>query len=464
MPKIKFLFAASIIIATFAACDKNELENNSEIATTTNLYGLNVFSSAEELQNLIHSSSSTEQYNKRWKGKESINKVKSTSEEFSDNIIETEELLADLIPNENFRNIVNEKGEFIVGTTIYKICKFGTLYTDVKYKDELELINQVKIDNSSYIDEKLKKIGNVYLYETFANHSVEDNYTETDKMGVNGMQKAIAATTAEPNINSFPVKSASRHTIVGGWLDAIFGEDIWRYETIASGKRLGAKLYDYNYVVTKETGFSAKVQHNGTWFGTWGLIPSWSDGITIGWEDMLFKITIPEMEQWQKPKNIPMGTYPKYTEYITKIDFSKTPFAVGNNSIVIPFIGETNFTDADLQEMIYKFAAGQLISALNSARNSANGLMVDVPSRNTRYIYIAKSNKWYNGREVNHVYMGGVSFEIYAGNQGDFYSYMLKSMTASQSMKHFELISGKAYAYVQYSGVYKGMIVKKIAD
>jgi len=52
--------------------------------------------------------------------------------------------------------------------------------------------------------------------------------------------------------------------VVGKWRVALFGEDKWHYETIKSRRRLGAKLYDFDYIVYKKSGFSSKVQHNET--------------------------------------------------------------------------------------------------------------------------------------------------------------------------------------------------------
>lgn len=468
MKKIFYLIA--ILAITLASCDKNEVENTTQNSSILNVEGLNVFNSAEELQNLILSSS-TEQYNNRWKEIGKMAKVNSefdTENQMSDSISKSEELPSELIPNENFRNIVNENGEFIVGNKVYKICKYGTLYSDIQNIDELRLIDSIKISNSPYFEDKLKKIGNIFLYETFATNDDVDNANNIEQQKSPTKYKSVLSTSATPNIDNFPVKSTARHTVVGKWRDALFGEDKWHYETIKSRRRLGAKLYDFNYIVYKESGFSSKVQHNETWFKTWVQVKSWDNGITIGWKDMIFKVKMPGMEKWQKPTNLSTAKNTKYTEYVTSVDFSKTPLAVGNDAltIVIPFIGEKDFSYADLQEMIYKFAAKKLVSTLNSARTKANGFMVDVPSQETRYIYIASTEKWKKGPELNHVFPSdGVSFEIFAGNGGDFLYYMQKSMTASMKMKNFELISGMAYAYTDNDNEgYTGMVIKKIAE
>ncbi|OJX87679.1 MAG: hypothetical protein BGP01_03675 [Paludibacter sp. 47-17] len=63
---------------------------------------------------------------------------------------------------------------------------------------------------------------------------------------------------------------------------------------------------------------------------------------------------MPGLEKWQKPTNLSTVKSAKYTEYVTSVDFSKTPLAVGNDAltIVIPFSGEKGFSYADLQKMI----------------------------------------------------------------------------------------------------------------
>lgn len=62
----KIFYLLVIVAFTLTSCDKNELENTLLNPSILNINGLNVFNSAEELQNLILSTS-TEQYNNRWR-------------------------------------------------------------------------------------------------------------------------------------------------------------------------------------------------------------------------------------------------------------------------------------------------------------------------------------------------------------------------------------------------------------
>lgn len=173
----KLFYLIGLVAFTLISCEKNEVESTFQNSSSQNINGLNVFNTAEELENLILSSS-TEKYNKRLIKNRGFAKMVSEfdiNNQITDSLLKSEELLSELIPNENFRNIVNENGEFIVGNKVYKICEYGTLYSDIQYIDELRLIDSVKISNSPYLVEKLKKIGNIYLYETFETNNNEIN-------------------------------------------------------------------------------------------------------------------------------------------------------------------------------------------------------------------------------------------------------------------------------------------------
>ena len=458
---------AIIAAMAFTGCNNNDVENiisQEPTAVFTNTDGINVFLSAIVLNDLIETNS-TASLNNRYKNT-SLRFAAPVNEEMQ---LELEEKLADLIPDERFRNVVNEEGKLIVGNTIYQINEYGTLYTDLEFAHELATIDSIKVANAQRIAEKEKKIGNVFIYETYASCEAEDSDSEIEIFDIaESPSRAPAATNAsEPNINAFPVKSSARSTVVGKWRDAIFGEDKWHYESMQSPRRIAAKLYDYNYIVTKSTGIHAKIQHNGTWLKTWGIVNSWSKPITIGWDEMLYKIKIPDM-----PKEIselhPIGysTFesPNYTEVGTSVKFTSFPFAVGDGqaSLVVPFFGKQSMSYAKIQEMIYKFSMKSLISSMNSASKTANGFMIDVPSEKARYIYIAKSRKSKVGREVEQNFGSSFGFEIFVGN-GGFMKYFSKSVSASYNMKDFELVSGQAYAYTEdTNGKFVGMVIKKV--
>lgn len=421
---------------------------------------INRFETAEELQKIINSESSTQQYKIR---EFSDRKTQKNSLKNSNGLdfAYKNELLYDLIPNENLRNIVNHNGEFIVGDSIYKICTYGTLYAHIKNREELRLIDSSSVANANYIGNRLKKTGNIFLYETFLTKTDSKDVALDKTSTQNRIKKQI---TADENINisQFPVKSISRFTVVGKLRDKLFGEDKWHYETIYRGERLGAKLYDYNYVIVSATGFAAKVERK-KWYG-WRQNKTWDNGITVGWEDMVFKVTIPGLDNFIPKK--PVRVTKEYSEY-HRVDFSKFPFSVGDGgvTVLIPYIMDKNIkvSYADIQHKIYDFLAGTLVSGLNSAKEKANGFILDVPKTNTRYIYIRNTKTTTYRHKFNHHFNKNFHFILYAGNGGSFNYYFKKSFEKSFEMKNFELVSGTAYAYTPNTqGGYTGMIVKKI--
>lgn len=455
--KYNLLLCVLLTIA-LVSCEKNDITTHTLEQEKYQLNDVNVFNSKAELENIVYSSVSTEKYNiRKSHTKTELYKVKQSSAELG-SIDSVEILLEELVPNNNFRNILNDNGEFVVSDTIYRITPSGTFYTAVENRDELNSINISDFDNATYVEDKTKVIGNISLYETFPIIENQEEYGQTS---------TSSSTASTPNINAFPVKNASRWTIVGGWRDNIFGEDKWHYETIQDHRRLCANLYDYNYVGFKAAGFKAKVQHNNTWFGTWGIVNSWDRELTIGWKDMIFEIDMPGLGNITLPKNpIYTNNSLSYSQYIPNIDFEKFPFAVGDGGInfIIPLISKkVSFTYADLQKMIYLFAKKELVAGMNSLRDK--GFVVDIPSQNKRYIYFTNSQKSVIGREISQEYFSSVEFVIKFGNQGDFWSYLGQSVVASQNMKYFRLVSGMAYAYTpNATGGYTGMIVKKFEN
>ena len=456
--KKQIYFYLLLLVITLFSCEKNDVTTQTLEQKEYKINDVNVFKSKQELEDIVYSSISTEKFNRRksyiktnlFKVKQSIGELISADS--------TEIQLEELVPNNNFRNILNDNGEFVVSDTIYRITPSGTFYTAIENRDELNSISVSDFDNAAYVEDKTKTIGNISLYETFSDTENQEEYAVTSTSD---------ATSLSPNINAFPVKNASRWTVVGGWRDNVFGEDKWHYETIQEHRRLGANLYDYNYVGFKAAGFKAKVQHNNTWFGTWGIVNSWDRELTIGWKDMIFEIDMPGLSSISLPKN-PIYTNHNlsYSQYIPNIDFEKFPFAVGDGGInfIIPLIcTNVSFSYADLQKMVYLFAKKQLVSEINSLR--AKGFVVDIPSQNKRYIYFTNSQKSVTGREISQEYFSSVEFVIKFGNQGDFWSYLGQSVAASQNMKYFRLVSGMAYAYTpNATGGYTGMIVKKFEN
>ncbi len=432
----------------FYSCDKKE-----EIQNVRNkvvkLKTVNSFKTKEDLQRLVYSNKPTTQY-----------RIQNSSSYNTPEIQEKRKLLDELIPNQNFRNIVNDDGEVIVGDTIYKVSKYGTFYTSVPNRKKIYELDEFEISDAPHINTKLKKFNDVFLYETFKEYD-EDNNKQDDNTDLLSNEGKGETQKAKVDFSKFPVKSISRHTILGKLRDKLFGEDKWQHCRINGDNRLSAKLYNYNYVIVRSTGFKTCVERDA-WYG-WPNNEDWSDGIYYGWSDLLLKMKL-DIPKFKIPQ--PFVEHKDYYEY-RNVSFSNFPFAVGDGYIqAVPFIMKKKVSYANVQKMIYDFLGGKLVSTINSAKKSANAIIIDSPKNNTRYIYIRNFNSYTSSYKKKCVFDKQVKFEIYIGTGSSFTGYLMKSVRKSLEIEDVDIVHGSAYAYVLFDNETKckGMIVKKFLD
>lgn len=107
-----FMLVAYFVVFQFlSSCNKSEdnFENEILVKQTESVSEINAFSSKEELKNAINNTGYT--------------RSASSVSAFDSDISEV------LVPNENFRKLLNEKGQIIVDDTLYMITRQGTLFT-----------------------------------------------------------------------------------------------------------------------------------------------------------------------------------------------------------------------------------------------------------------------------------------------------------------------------------------------
>lgn len=208
-----------------------------------------------------------------------------------------------LVPEEGFRNLLNERGEIQLRDTLYCISPAGTFYTHVKNSAELKRVVDAYVQGQGErIREKTLKIGEVYLYETFANAGFEsENDLEVDSDGVGGdgeLENNLRATNywgiPQPDLNSFEQVRARRQTIVGQFLQStiIRNSFVRRFDT-DNGARLNCAVFDYDYVLRRSIGVTAKIQKK-MWHG-WAQIKNWGEGqILIGYRYVIVKYEYPK--------------------------------------------------------------------------------------------------------------------------------------------------------------------------
>lgn len=190
---------------------------------------------------------------------------------------------ADLVPNENFAKLLNNKGEIIVDDSLYRITPIGTFCSDtLSYKDIDVCYNRLINSNDSIVCDgngSIKLSPTVSFYNSFAAVNKSDfNYNLTRSGGC------------------IPLKYCSSES--GSWLARkiaiIFGDRSTKEYEYISKRRINASLYDYNYGVYYESGALVyTTKKRGGWF-SW--INGWkhidADELNITCKNVEFKLDL----------------------------------------------------------------------------------------------------------------------------------------------------------------------------
>lgn len=171
----------------------------------------------------------------------------------------------ELVPNERFAALMNARGEFQVGDTIYKVSPRGTYYFPVSDLKRFET-HYAEYENSEgeLINEKTHRLdSSIYRYDTFAYDSDDDNEVQTK---------------ADP-LPGYNWNNADTHV---GSANNVLNNQLF-YHTMSSDRRLKTRVYNHDYVVYQERGAYVKVQKKA-WIG-------WSDitatELALGWRNII---------------------------------------------------------------------------------------------------------------------------------------------------------------------------------
>ena len=169
----------------------------------------------------------------------------------------------ELVPNERFAALMNVRGEFQVGDTIYKVSHRGTYYFPASDLQRFET-HYAEYENSKgeLIDEKTYQMdSSIYRYNTFAYDSDNGEQTKADPI-------------LDYNWNNADTHVGSANSVLNNQLF---------YHTMSSDRRLKTRVYNHDYVVYQERGAYVKVQKKA-WIG-------WSDitatELALGWKNII---------------------------------------------------------------------------------------------------------------------------------------------------------------------------------
>lgn len=290
-----------------------------------------------------------------------------------------------LVPEHSFRELLNERGEIQVGDTIYCISPAGTFYGSAQDVRELRsVVETYKKGDGVPIQENLLKIGNIYLYETFANIALSDNdlegSPETDKVKddeARSMDIALAGGIPLPDLNTFPKERGRRITWAGKILQSIsFRKSHVSVFPSSSRRRVNCAVYDYDYLIYHSIGITAKVQKK-MWYGGWAKVKYWPERtILVGYRYALVRYPYPD-NMYERLKNafaqMPNGSSDRFFSAQQSQNLSNLPYPSWFKTNIInltePLLGlfKVNLTLEDVVS-----AAGDKIKSLIRSKAGAS--------------------------------------------------------------------------------------------
>jgi hypothetical protein len=225
------------------------------------------------------------------------------------------ELVADqMVPDPNWATVLSDELEIEVGGMFYKVTPQGTLFTEAANKAALEAMasdneqDPNDVDRGTYVADNLYNMGDgVSRYDTFGSATTVELQPVNEEAAISSgtsISNATAGTYSTPcgiaqpassqysptlttdQYCSFPSYGYGSHTIVGGWLQGIFGANSDRTEDFDGKHRIKVKLYNFNYWVYSSIGLKAKFQQKG-WTQIWDKRDC--DKIVLGWDAVVFE-------------------------------------------------------------------------------------------------------------------------------------------------------------------------------
>lgn len=242
----------------------------------------------------------------------------SSKVKYSEAILAADEVVTDqLVPDPNFATVLNDQLEIQVGNQFVKVTPQGTYFADAANKAALDAIATDNAQDPDDVEPGVAVGGDTYDMgkgvSRFDTYGTATNVVELQDISqlTSGGGTGVGLTNGSPTTAfsspcdiaqpagtkyssalslqqycGFPSYGYGSHTVVGGWLQGIFGANSDRTENFDDTHRVKVKLYNFNYWVYSSIGLKAKFQKRG-WTRIWDKQSC--DKITLGWDAVIFE-------------------------------------------------------------------------------------------------------------------------------------------------------------------------------
>lgn len=181
----------------------------------------------------------------------------------------------ELVPNKGFARLLNARGEFAVGDTMYKISPKGTYYFPVSLREEFEKnYSKFEAQDGKLVSDKTYELASsIYRFATFegAAEIASENFLIDD-----AERLSTRSTSTSIIWSGYPVYEYTANNC--------FNNQVFTY-SLPDNRRVWTKVYHHDYIVYDERGALIKCQKNGFW----GWTAVTSEELTITWKNIILQ-------------------------------------------------------------------------------------------------------------------------------------------------------------------------------
>lgn len=205
-----------------------------------------------------------------------------------------------LIPDDYFASFMNDEHELQIEENIIKVTEEGTyICNNDKYSRLIEILKTRPTHGNSNVADDLagdyKTIEDgILFYDSFStpkpSSKINFQVAESENTSQGSNTRVNFNYLPASVYNSFDTYSFGKHTIVGKWIESVFGSKTNEYVYFNNHERLKLSFFDVSYVVYKSIGIEAETQHK-TWIGWGGNL--YADELRMGWDGLAYTMSFP---------------------------------------------------------------------------------------------------------------------------------------------------------------------------
>jgi hypothetical protein len=338
---------------------------------------------------------------------------------------DTDEFAYDLVPDEFFSSLLNDKYEIEVNGIIYKVSCYGTF---ILAADKLSRLNSI-LDGE---DQSVNMLTDLSSHKFFRNEVETDVFKieediflfDTFKKKVQKTHEVIVGTVCPLddvgsiiNTSSDPYGNMDQYTfgastIMGKLIQGLIGYNEIQYRKWGSDRRLRVNFYDTNYGVYAALGLSGKFQVKN-WIG-WSMSGKPMQEMRMGVQALKFE-----------SYSYDASTVPFSNNPIPNYNWPSPPMAVNSDPFINFdllgchhfYVSESTAAQVGVKEC-YNFLKSRLGSSTPPDRNLSYQAWTDVNKTKAKLWLGLNETVKHNTNEISKIFSWGTGIIVLTWNSG----------------------------------------------